>query len=94
MVGRSKGTLATVVFFLFSVALLVIIIAIVNYINLATAKSMDRAKEVGIRKILGASSFSIVYLLSKEFTLLVFIAFFIAGSRAMSISAKVITESS
>lgn len=47
---------ATIVFFLFSVGLLVIIIAIVNYINLATAKSMDRAKEVGIRKVIGSTS--------------------------------------
>ncbi len=47
---------ATVVFFLFYVALLVIVIAIVNYINLATAKSMDRAKEVGVRKVIGSTN--------------------------------------
>ncbi|MCE7996098.1 MAG: FtsX-like permease family protein [Roseivirga sp.] len=47
---------ASIVFFLFAVGLLVIIIALVNYINLATAKSMDRAKEVGIRKVIGSTS--------------------------------------
>ena len=43
------------VFFLFGVAILVIIIALVNYINLSTSRSLDRAKEVGIRKVLGSS---------------------------------------
>lgn len=46
---------ARVVFFLLGIALLVILIAIVNYVNLSTAKSLDRAKEVGIRKIVGAT---------------------------------------
>ena len=46
---------ATAVFFLLGVAILVIIIAIVNYINLSTSKSLDRAKEVGIRKVIGSS---------------------------------------
>lgn len=40
---------------LFWVALLVIVIAIVNYINLTTSRSLDRAKEVGIRKVVGSS---------------------------------------
>lgn len=35
--------------------LLVLIIAIVNYTNLATAQSMGRAKEVGLRKTMGAN---------------------------------------
>jgi putative ABC transport system permease protein len=36
------------------IALFILIIAWVNYINLATAKSMDRANEVGVRKVMGA----------------------------------------
>lgn len=46
---------ADAVFFLLWVAILVIVIAVVNYINLSTASSLDRAKEVGIRKVIGSS---------------------------------------
>lgn len=45
---------AQTVSFLFLVALLIIAIAWVNYINLATARSVERAREVGVRKVLGA----------------------------------------
>ncbi|MES2647240.1 MAG: ABC transporter permease [Bacteroidota bacterium] len=45
---------ATVVWSLLIIAMLIIVIAWVNYINLSTAKSMERAKEVGIRKVTGA----------------------------------------
>ena len=37
------------------VALFVLIIAWVNYVNLATARALDRAKEVGVRKVLGST---------------------------------------
>jgi len=47
--GNSK-----VVWGLLIIALFIIVIAWVNYINLATAKSIERAKEVGIRKVVGA----------------------------------------
>ena len=40
--------------FLFLIALFIIGIAWINYINLATARSLERAKEVGVRKVMGA----------------------------------------
>ena len=46
---------AIVVWSLFIIAMLIIVIAWVNYVNLATAKSMERAKEVGVRKVSGAT---------------------------------------
>jgi putative ABC transport system permease protein len=46
---------AQVVYLLLSVGILILIIAWVNYVNLATARSVERAKEVGIRKVVGSS---------------------------------------
>ena len=40
--------------FLFLIAFFIICIAWINYINLATARSLERAREVGVRKVLGA----------------------------------------
>ncbi len=40
--------------FLSIIAVFIVIIAWVNYINLATSRSLDRAREVGIRKVLGS----------------------------------------
>ncbi|SEA12058.1 putative ABC transport system permease protein [Flavobacterium gillisiae] len=38
-----------------SLSILILILSIVNYMNLATANAINRAKEVGVRKIIGAS---------------------------------------
>lgn len=46
---------ATVVWAMLIIASLIIVIAWVNYINLATAKSVERAREVGVRKVSGAT---------------------------------------
>jgi putative ABC transport system permease protein len=43
------------VYFLMIIALFILVIAWVNYINLATARAIERAKEVGVRKSIGAA---------------------------------------
>ena len=48
------------VYLLAGIAIFVIIIAWINYINLATARGIGRAKEVGVRKTLGSAKFQLV----------------------------------
>jgi putative ABC transport system permease protein len=61
---------ATVVWGLLIIAALIILIAWMNYINLATAKSMERAKEVGVRKVAGATKPQLIrQFLTESFTI-------------------------
>lgn len=60
-------------------SLLAIFIACLGLFGLATLTVARRTKEIGIRKALGASAPSIVVLLSKDFTLLVILAFVLAA---------------
>lgn len=43
-----------IVAFLTIIAIMILLIAWINYVNLSTARSLERASEVGIRKVLGA----------------------------------------
>ncbi|MEM9819800.1 MAG: ABC transporter permease [Bacteroidota bacterium] len=52
------------------IGLFMILIACINFVNLATAKAMSRSKEIGMRKILGSSEKSIVsQFISESFVL-------------------------
>ncbi len=55
----NKGDIKSVYIF-GAIALLTLLIAVVNYMNLATARSLDRAKEVGMRKVLGSDRSQLV----------------------------------
>jgi putative ABC transport system permease protein len=54
------------VYFLSVVAVLVLLIAWINYINLTTAKSIERAREVGVRKVMGSQRQQLVQLFLME----------------------------
>ncbi len=47
-------------YFLSVVAVLILVIAWINYINLSTAKSIERAREVGVRKVMGSFRMQLV----------------------------------
>jgi putative ABC transport system permease protein len=61
-----------------AVALFILLIACINFMNLATARSANRAKEVGIRKVLGTEKRRLIFQFLMESTLMVFISLLIA----------------
>ena len=73
---RTEQRLAKVVFLFAGLAIL---IACLGLFALAAFATERRIKEIGIRKVLGASVMNIVKLLSKDFLKLVFIAFLVAS---------------
>src|SRR6201999_4525069 len=57
--GAASGSI-TNVYIISVIAVLVLFIACFNFINLTTAFSLQRAKEIGVRKVLGASKAQLV----------------------------------
>ena len=55
------------------IGLFILIIAGINFVNLATARSLERAKEVGIRKVIGAERKGLVFQFLGESIVMVFI---------------------
>jgi ABC-type antimicrobial peptide transport system permease subunit len=60
------------------VAIIILLIACINFMNLTTARSIKRAKEIGVRKVTGAVRASIIKQFMSETLLFVFIAVVIA----------------
>jgi putative ABC transport system permease protein len=53
--GFEASGVAKTLYFLTILGIFILVIAWINYINLSTAKSMERAREVGVRKVAGAT---------------------------------------
>lgn len=49
-----------IVYFLLIIAFLILVISWINYVNLSTARAMERAREVGLRKVLGSHRIQLI----------------------------------
>ena len=74
---KQNGNITHVYLFSF-IAILILLIAIINFMNLATARATKRSKEVGLRKVLGAHKKMLVTQFMGEAVLTSFLALIIA----------------
>jgi putative ABC transport system permease protein len=75
VIGNLSSNSISYVYIFAGIAFLILVIANVNFINLATARSTGRAREVGMRKVMGASKMQLVIQFLGENTVVVFFAF-------------------
>ncbi|HYC30427.1 MAG TPA: FtsX-like permease family protein, partial [Chitinophagaceae bacterium] len=76
--GFEKGSNSNVTIFSI-IAIFILLIAGINFINLTTARSAERAKEVGLRKVVGAEKNQLVWQFLGESLILSLMAFVLAA---------------
>ncbi|NUO80605.1 ABC transporter permease [candidate division KSB1 bacterium] len=69
---------AATVYALGMIAVFILLIACINFMNLATARSARRAKEVGVRKVLGSQALQLIFLFVGEAALLAALAMLVS----------------
>jgi putative ABC transport system permease protein len=84
VIGNPSANSITYIYLFAGIALLILLIANVNFVNLSTARSVTRTKEVGMRKVLGAGKRQIMFQFLGEALLIGFVAFLFAFLLAVS----------
>lgn len=72
--GKNTGGRIQYVKLFIIVAMLVVVMAVINFINLSTARAANRAKEIGVRKVTGANRLGIIIQFLGESFLVVVVA--------------------
>lgn len=73
-----KSQRITYIYVIVSIALFILVLACINFMNLSTAKATKRASEIGIRKVMGAFRSSLIRLILGEAMLVVTISIIIS----------------
>ena len=76
--GKQTGGRIEYVRIFFFVAIVILLIACINFMNLATAKSLKRAREIGVRKVVGAGKRQLIGQFIGESLLVSFVALLIS----------------
>ncbi|MBT1702547.1 ABC transporter permease [Chryseosolibacter indicus] len=79
-----RGNIQTV-YVLIATSIFILVIAILNFVNLSTARAVSRVKEVGLRKVVGAVRIQLIYQFISESVIIAFIALIIGVTLASAI---------
>jgi len=73
--GKAVGGFIDYIYMFSIIGIMVLIIACINFVNLSTARSEKRAREVGVRKAIGSGRKDLIIQFLSESLLITFIAF-------------------
>ncbi len=83
--GKQAGGRITYVNMFMAVSFFILLIAVINFMNLATARSAKRAKEVGVKKVVGSTRLQLQFQFMMESLILALVSTILAGVLIMMV---------